>query len=123
MASKTPIGAGRQLDKTGAAAKATGASWAVIGRAAGKCRQRTHERCVDKQSNLALREEPWHAVPAIVMARPASASPRVSVMPPESTVDEQCGDEQAAKNDGRGPGCNPWRAGPTGEHRSQASGE
>ncbi len=41
--------AGRRLDKTVAAAKAAGASWTDIGRAAGISRQSAHERWADKQ--------------------------------------------------------------------------
>ncbi|MDD1478694.1 hypothetical protein [Arthrobacter sp. H16F315] len=41
--------AGHRLDKTVAAAKATGASWADIGRAVGISRQSAHERWADKQ--------------------------------------------------------------------------
>ncbi|MFF2317756.1 hypothetical protein ACFVTE_15980 [Arthrobacter sp. NPDC058097] len=40
--------AGRRLDKTVAAAKAAGATWADIGRAAGITRQAAHERWADK---------------------------------------------------------------------------
>jgi hypothetical protein len=40
--------AGRRLDKTVAAAKAAGASWADIGRAVGITRQAAHERWADK---------------------------------------------------------------------------
>lgn len=40
--------AGRQLDKTVAAAKSAGASWADIGRAVGTSRQSAHERWADK---------------------------------------------------------------------------
>ena len=40
--------AGRRLDKTVAAARAAGATWADIGRAAGITRQSAHERWVDK---------------------------------------------------------------------------
>ncbi|TAP39064.1 hypothetical protein [Arthrobacter sp. S39] len=41
--------AGHRLDKTVAAAKAAGASWADIGRAVGISRQSAHERWADKQ--------------------------------------------------------------------------
>ncbi|MDN4645486.1 hypothetical protein [Arthrobacter sp. PsM3] len=41
--------AGHRLDKTVAAAKAAGASWADIGRAAGISRKSAHERWADKQ--------------------------------------------------------------------------
>lgn len=41
--------AGQRLDKTVAAAKAAGASWADIGRAVGISRQSAHERWADKQ--------------------------------------------------------------------------
>lgn len=41
--------AGHRLDKTIAAAKAAGASWADIGRAVGISRQSAHERWADKQ--------------------------------------------------------------------------
>lgn len=40
--------AGQRLDKTVAAAKAAGASWADIGRAVGISRQSAHERWADK---------------------------------------------------------------------------
>ena len=40
--------AGHRLDKTVEAAKAAGASWADIGRAAGISRQAAHERWADK---------------------------------------------------------------------------
>ncbi|UKA56682.1 hypothetical protein LFT45_22665 (plasmid) [Arthrobacter sp. FW305-BF8] len=40
--------AGQRLDKTVAAAKAAGATWAEIGRAAGITRQAAHERWADK---------------------------------------------------------------------------
>jgi hypothetical protein len=41
--------AGHRLDKTVAAAKAAGASWAAIGRAVGISRQSAHERWADKE--------------------------------------------------------------------------
>ena len=41
--------AGHRLDKTVAAAKAAGASWADIGHAVGISRQSAHERWADKQ--------------------------------------------------------------------------
>ncbi|MGO4230901.1 hypothetical protein AB4Y72_18815 [Arthrobacter sp. YAF34] len=41
--------AGHRLDKTVAAAKSAGASWADIGRAVGISRQSAHERWADKQ--------------------------------------------------------------------------
>lgn len=41
--------AGRRLDKTVAAAKSSGASWADIGRAVGISRQSAHERWAEKQ--------------------------------------------------------------------------
>ena len=41
--------AGHRLDKTVAAAKAAGASWADIGRAVGISRQSAHERWADKK--------------------------------------------------------------------------
>jgi hypothetical protein len=41
--------AGQRLDKTVAAAKVAGASWADIGRAVGISRQSAHERWADKQ--------------------------------------------------------------------------
>ncbi|MCI9872774.1 hypothetical protein [Arthrobacter humicola] len=41
--------AGHRLDKTVAAAKAAGASWADIGRAVGISRQSAHERWADRQ--------------------------------------------------------------------------
>jgi hypothetical protein len=41
--------AGQRLDKTVAAAKAAGASWADIGRAVGISRQSAHERWAEKQ--------------------------------------------------------------------------
>ncbi len=41
--------AGHRLDKTVAAAKAAGATWADIGRAVGISRQSAHERWADKQ--------------------------------------------------------------------------
>ena len=44
--------AGQRLDKTVAAAKAAGASWADIGRAVGISRQSAHERWADKQYPL-----------------------------------------------------------------------
>jgi hypothetical protein len=40
--------AGRRLDKTVAAAKAAGATWADVGRAAGITRQAAHERWANK---------------------------------------------------------------------------
>ncbi|MBT2586464.1 hypothetical protein [Arthrobacter sp. ISL-95] len=40
--------AGHRLDRTVAAAKAAGASWTDIGRAAGISRQAAHERWADK---------------------------------------------------------------------------
>ncbi|RAM37254.1 AsnC family protein [Arthrobacter globiformis] len=54
--------AGRRLAKTVAAAKATGASWADIGRAVGISRQSAHERWADKAAPLHV-EEPQRRPP------------------------------------------------------------
>lgn len=48
-AAREYVQAGQRLDKTVAAAKAAGASWADIGRAVGISRQSAHERWADKQ--------------------------------------------------------------------------